>query len=223
MASFEPQDVFDPQEPPPRPTTPPVRRGFLLLLALLSLAAILVYGFPFVAERTGYAWEAGRARAATEALYKLEKNGLDKEGVFQRSLLFRLATSAVSPAVVHIEAGHLRREGNGPGVQVGLANWLDPAFEKTTAGSGFVIDKERGYIVTNAHVVNDEMVKVRLSQGAEVTARLVIEGGTRRPTWRSSRSTTSRFESSRNGAIPTSLHPATPCSRSAARSCSTTR
>src|SRR5262245_55652485 len=103
MASFEPQDVFDPQAPPPRPTTPPVRRGFLLGLAVLSVVAILVYGLPWVAHRTGYAWEAGRAQAATEALYRLEQDGLDKEGVFRRQSLFRLAAMAVSPAVVHIE------------------------------------------------------------------------------------------------------------------------
>lgn len=173
MASFEPQDVFDPQPPPPRPTTPPVRRGFLVVLAILSLAAILVYGLPYVAERTGYAYEAGRARAATEALYKLEKEGHDKDGVVLRTTLFRLAAAAVSPAVVHIETGHRRREGDGRPVPVGAANWLDSGFEKTTAGSGFVIDTERGYIVTNAHVVNDEVVKVRLSQGGEVPARVI--------------------------------------------------
>jgi len=71
MASFNPQEFgFD--DPPPRPTTPPVRRGFLIVLSVLSLAALLVYGVPYVAERTGYAWEAGRARADSEALAKLD-------------------------------------------------------------------------------------------------------------------------------------------------------
>ena len=45
MASFHPQD-FGLDEPPPRPTTPPVRRGFLLVLLVLCLAAALVYGLP---------------------------------------------------------------------------------------------------------------------------------------------------------------------------------
>ena len=45
------------------PTTPPVRRGFLVVLFVLCVAALLVYGVPYVADRTGYAWEAGRARA----------------------------------------------------------------------------------------------------------------------------------------------------------------
>jgi serine protease Do len=57
MASFEPIDHFG-DGPPPRPTTPPVRRGFVLALLLLCFAATLVYGIPYMAERTGYAWEA---------------------------------------------------------------------------------------------------------------------------------------------------------------------
>src|SRR5262245_60114559 len=97
MASFDPQG-FDLSEPPPRPTTPPVRRGFVFVLLFLSLAVVLVYGVPFVADRTGYAWESGRSRAAMESLAKL-----DKEGVIDgSSALFRLAATGVSPAVVHV-------------------------------------------------------------------------------------------------------------------------
>src|SRR5262249_26824748 len=66
MASFDPIDQFsfDPIEPPPRPTTPPVRRGFLRVLGVLLILALLVYGVPNLAERIGYSWETGRARAA---------------------------------------------------------------------------------------------------------------------------------------------------------------
>src|SRR6478752_10861727 len=98
MASFETIDHFDPNEPPPRPTTPPIRRGFVFVFLFLLLITALVYGVPTLIERSGYAWEAGRARAATEALVKL-----DKAGVIDRSsAMFRLATAKVSPAVVNI-------------------------------------------------------------------------------------------------------------------------
>ena len=50
MASFEPQDDFGPDAAPPRPTTPPVRRGFLVVLLVLCALAGLVYGVPYVAE-----------------------------------------------------------------------------------------------------------------------------------------------------------------------------
>ena len=107
MASFNPQDFgFD--DPPPRPTTPPVRRGFLVVLFILCLAALVVYGVPFVVYRVSYAWEAGRARADSEALAKLDKG----EIVSRASLLFRMATNAVSPAVVNVQSYRLRKGGD---------------------------------------------------------------------------------------------------------------
>jgi serine protease Do len=170
MASFEPQD-FGLDEPPPRPTTPPVRKGFLLVLLGLCLAASLVYGIPYLAERAGYAWESGRSRAATEALALL-----DKEGVVNRaSALFRMATVAVSPAVVNIQTQKFRRDGALPGLPLGAGgNRFDRGLESVGVGSGVIIDREHGYVVTNNHVVNDvDQITVRLSQGAEVSARLV--------------------------------------------------
>jgi len=169
MASFNPQDFgFD--EPPPRPTTPPVRRGFLVVLFVLCVAALLVYGVPYIADRTGYAWEAGRARAATEALRKL-----DDEGIVNRaSALFRLATVAVSPAVVNVQSLRSKRGGEGfPGNPLG-GNRLAPGFQSAELGSGFIIDKVKGYIVTNNHVVRDaDRIVVRLGPGDDVPARLV--------------------------------------------------
>jgi serine protease Do len=168
MASFDPQDFgFD--DPPPRPATPPVRRGFLLVLLVLSLAALLVYGIPYLADRTGYAWEAGRARAAGAALAKL-----DSEGVVNRaSALFRLATTAVSPAVVNVQSQRLNRGEDAAANPLG-GNRLTPNFHGTELGSGFVIDKDKGYIVTNNHVVRHaDRILVRLGPGDEVPARLV--------------------------------------------------
>ena len=39
------------------------------------MAAGLIYGIPYVAEKTGYSYEAGRARAAREALGVFDKAG----------------------------------------------------------------------------------------------------------------------------------------------------
>src|SRR5271165_2906834 len=110
MASFNPQDHgFGFDEPPPRPTTPPVRRGFLVVLFVLCVAALIVYGVPYVAKRTGYAWEAGRSQAASEALAKLDKQGI----VARSSELFRMAATAVSPAVVNVHSLKLSRNREG--------------------------------------------------------------------------------------------------------------
>lgn len=169
MASFDPQDDFSFDEPPPRPTTPPVRRGFLLILGILTLLASLVYGIPYIADRTGYAWEAGRARAATEALAKL-----DAAGVIDRaSSLFRLASQAVAPAVVHINTQ--RRAQGGEAMGIPVAGNLPPSgFLPLGVGSGVVIDKANGYIVTNYHVVRGaDRIVVRVGRGTEMPAREV--------------------------------------------------
>lgn len=170
MASFENQDFsFGFEEPPPRPTTPPIRRGFLVVLFVLSIAALIVYGVPYVAERTGYAWEAGRARAATEVLAKMKD-----AGAIRASELFRLGVTAVSPAVVNVQSQRARRNAEGmPGLPIG-GNPLAPGFQSRELGSGVIIDKTRGYIVTNNHVVKDaDRILVRLGPGNDVSARLV--------------------------------------------------
>ena len=159
MASFHPID-FDPLAPPPRPTTPPVRRGFLLVLAGLTLAAVAVYGIPFVALRTGYAYEAGRSRAASEALAKLDEAGVIKKA----SYLFRSASTAVAPAVVNVTSWKAMPAG--PGLAAGL--------RRVGSGSGVVIDKARGFVVTNNHVIQGaDRIGIRLGRGEEATARKV--------------------------------------------------
>ena len=49
-----------------------------------------------------------------------------------------------------------------------------PGFQHTELGSGVIIDKAKGYIVTNNHVVKDaDRIVVRLGPGDDVPARLV--------------------------------------------------
>jgi len=91
----------------------------------------------------------GRAKAATEALARLEKGG----AVAQASALFRLAVTAVSPAVVNVQSLRERRGGEAiPGLPIG-GNPLAPGFQFTELGSGVIIDKAKGYVVTNHHVI----------------------------------------------------------------------
>jgi len=161
MASFEPID-FDPNAPPPRPDTPPVRRSFILILLILLFAVTLVYGIPYMAEQIGYRYEVGRARAATEALEQL-----DEDEVIQRaSALFRLASTKVQPAVVNVRTSRLT-------LPQDFQNNQGPMRLPLGAGSGVVIDKDRGYVVTNYHVIKDaDRVSVRLGR-RELDARVV--------------------------------------------------
>ena len=103
----------------------------------------------------------------------LEK--LDKAGVIDRSsALFRMATTAAAPAVVNIrnwKAGQLP-----PGVMppMGGGGRFERGLLPVGSGSGVVIDKARGLIVTNNHVIKDaDELVVRLGQGGEWPAKLV--------------------------------------------------
>jgi serine protease Do len=137
---------------PPRPTTPPVRRGFLRVLAVLLIITSLAYGIPFTIDRAGYSWEAGRSRAASEALAKLDETGI----IERSSALFRMATQVITPAVVNI---HTTIEGQP---------------EARGLGSGVIIDKEHGYVVTNEHVIRDaDLIMVRIGRSTVVPGVVV--------------------------------------------------
>ncbi len=155
MAAPEPEtaDTFA-GVAPPRPTTPPIRRGFVRVFAFLSLLTVAVYGVPALIEQSGYAYEKGRARASVEALDKLDGAG----AIARASELFRLATQAISPAVVHIQTQTFSKDGSGGR---GL-------------GSGVVIDKEAGLVVTNHHVIQEaDLITVRVGRQTELVAELV--------------------------------------------------
>ena len=169
MSSLElpASELFD-TPPPPRPTTPPLRRGFVRVLLVLTLLTTLVYGIPFVAERTGYAYEAGRAHAATEALAKLGEDGQ----VERANTLFRLASRAVAPAVVHIDTGRKRRDSAAEVLPIGNGGMFAPEFAPLGVGSGVIIDKKNGYIVTNYHVIRGaDQITVRVGRGAAQAAQ----------------------------------------------------
>ena len=149
MSSFDPESI----EPPPRPTTPPVRRGFLRVLSILLIIAALAYGVPYTIDRAGYAWESGRSRAASEALAKLDKDDV----IGRSSYLFRMATRVITPAVVNIQCFTPQAGG--------YAQEL---------GSGVIIDKDNGYIVTNEHVVHEaERIVVRIGRANDVEGTLL--------------------------------------------------
>lgn len=147
-------------EVPPRPDTPPVRGGFLVVLFVLVMMAAVVYGGPYVAWRIGHSYESGRAQAALATLKQIDKEA----GAFDKvSMLFRLAQQAVSPAVVNVHAMSDSPGQNGLGRQ-----------NAAGMGSGVIIDKANGYVVTNHHVVKGAArVFVRIGRSGEIPARVV--------------------------------------------------
>ena len=169
MASFNPQDFgFD--EPPPRPTTPPVRRGFLVVLSVLCLAALIVYGVA-VCRRSGRLRVGGRARPR-----RLGSPGQARRGRPRRSRVIavsdgddrRIAGSCQRPVLSNAAGGR-----GFPGMPL-AGNRMTPGLQGAELGSGVIIDKAKGYIVTNNHVIKDaDQIMVRLGPGDDVRARLV--------------------------------------------------
>lgn len=159
---------LDAETPPPRPTTPAVRWSFVLALLFLLICALLVYGVPYAAFRAGYSFESGRARAATESLAKLDNAGI----INRASELFRQAAAATSPSVVSIQC--LRDTSNMQELHRLPPNARPRGLTFSSFGSGVVIDKEQGYIVTNGHVVDGaDEIQVRVGRGQDLIARLV--------------------------------------------------
>ncbi len=63
--------------------------------------------------------------------------------------------TAVSPAVVNVQSQRARHGAEGvQGLGVG-ANPLGPGYQSRELGSGVIIDKAKGYVVTNYHVVKE--------------------------------------------------------------------
>jgi serine protease Do len=123
------------------------------LVAFLTLA-ILVTGCatPTQAQAPAISWKESPGRGAAPELARVNE------------LLADLA-DRLRPSLVHVR------------VQRAVASKDDEDEQqqgpRRTSGSGFVID-ERGFIVTNAHVVEDaESIQVRIHDGRRVKARMI--------------------------------------------------
>ncbi|MBK9155261.1 MAG: trypsin-like peptidase domain-containing protein [Chloracidobacterium sp.] len=98
----------------------------------------------------------------------------------QLSLTFAEVTKKVEPAVVSIDAKgrmpEVARRGSGqnaPGDLLDFLNRQIPRRPSYSIGSGFIVDK-KGYILTNAHVVEDSAkITVKLNSGEEYQARVI--------------------------------------------------
>ena len=120
-------------------------RALVVVLALTAVFAGCVT--PTQAEAPPISWKTSPAEGAAPELARFNE------------LLADLA-ERLRPALVHVR---VRR---GPTKE-------EEEEGRRTSGSGFVVD-ERGFIVTNAHVVeNAESILVRLSDGRRMSARVI--------------------------------------------------
>ncbi len=136
---------------------------FLSLVAVLILLGAVRLVLPQMLEWCRYAWARGQLRAEYEiAGEKLRQVSID--GLTQTS---QLLAQRVSPSVVHIDLRRNRMEGEMKG-RLGLLENL-----RLEQGSGVVVD-EKGFILTNYHVIESEgKIEVQLSDGRVVPAEVI--------------------------------------------------
>ena len=99
---------------------------------------------------------------------------------FDRKTPVVIAVKNVSPAVVNISSEYeVRRQNNPFGANPLFDNFFQDFFEpriqkRTSLGSGVIIDGKRGYILTNAHVVETRaVIMVTLLDERHYKARIV--------------------------------------------------
>lgn len=159
MSEFTEEELQAMLDEPPRPTTPPVRSGFLVVLTILAAMAGVVYGGPYILWRMGYAYESGRAKAAIDALKNVSTDDFSRA-----SALFRLGAAGGCPSCGEYPY-HQHRPGFSRGAEL---------LQNSGMGSGVVIDSTNGYIVTNHHVIkNADLVFVRIGSSGEIPAKVV--------------------------------------------------
>ena len=107
-------------------------------------------------------------------------------GLNQRENPIVRAVRKVSPAVVNISSSYAVRKranpfsgfGMDPFIEEFFKDFFDPRFERrqesTSLGSGVIIDGKRGFILTNAHVIEKAgKIKVVLEDEREFDAKIV--------------------------------------------------
>jgi serine protease Do len=149
---------------------PPSSRLPLLLTILAALLFIFI--LPWGAEQVNFALKRGELRAKVEvAEAELKKLDATAELVTlsDTSRAFRLVAQRVEPSVVHINTEGVRvvkeevQDEWGSRIPYGRG-------ERTRGqGSGVIVDAEKGYVVTNFHVIQEaSALNVTLADGRDI-------------------------------------------------------
>lgn len=162
-----------PTSPPP----PPVPNRLPLLLTILA-AVIFVIVLPYAAEQVSFAVKRGELRAkAAEAEAELARLGNSAELVqlSDTSRAFRLVAQRVEPCVVHINTEGVRVVREEVQDEWGFRRPYGRGELTRGQGSGVIVDAEKGYVVTNFHVIQEAAaLNVTLADGRSVDGVQIV-------------------------------------------------
>lgn len=133
VASPESYTGPDPVPSPPRPSDG--MSGLYFLLAVTTLMFGIWFVGPRLVEEYYYAAESGKTRAEYENAVRMLDDPEQSNSLSQVSYAYQLVAERIRPSVVSVNTIKLPNEGQG-------------------LGSG-VIMSESGYVMTNAHVLED--------------------------------------------------------------------
>ncbi|NQU75390.1 MAG: trypsin-like peptidase domain-containing protein [Planctomycetes bacterium] len=148
-------------------------------LVIVLTGSAMLFG-PVLAERLAYAEAKGETQAAREALAGMTQ-------AEQLSQLFRQVAKAVRPAVVEVRVSETVTiqsprdpfrdffEGLPPGMAPRRQlPRREREFVRRGLGSGVIVDAEKGYVLTNNHVVEDaDKVEIVLRSGEKLHAEWI--------------------------------------------------
>ena len=137
-------------------------RGSLVLLAVLVVALV----FPYLAQRVSYSIALGRLQAEAQVAREVLADG------HPVSLAdYRWVVRKVEPSVVGVKASHLIQ--GLPSDELSAMIGEGPQYRAMEQGSGVIVD-DKGYIITNYHVVSRAtQVDVELADNRTVSGKVV--------------------------------------------------
>ncbi len=164
-----PDDNYPPPAPRPYPGDqygPPRTR--LPRLTWLLVLLLIIWLLPVVAERVEFARVRGKERAEAE----VAAQELPTQYLSELSHAFGMIAKRIGPSVTHIETVR-SFHGSGQDADELAALFGRQPLVQRGEGSGVIVDPD-GYVLTNNHVVaNAQQIEVRLSDGRNVSGRIV--------------------------------------------------
>lgn len=167
---------FTSPPPPPIPPAPPAKRksravslGALCLVSALIGGLVSVSVLQWVSPQSLLNQVSGiQSSAGSTSPVTLVTNPIDGTATFPVAEI----AQKVGPAVVGVSNFQSSSRGFSFGRSGGEGG--SPSLTEYASGSGFIIDAQKGYIVTNNHVIEGAAkITVSLSDGRNLDARLV--------------------------------------------------